>query len=309
MVAIMLTLLASFSFSMSGLMVKLINYEISDSILLFFRYALCLILIFPILIKKNGNLIYTNKFLLHAFRSFSGVASMGFFFAAIPKINLINATFLVNTAPLFVVIILFFIGEKKINIFDIFIILIGLLGLDLIFQPNFQFKGLGPIFALLAGFFGSINLILTKKLSLTEKSETIVIYYYFFTTLFSTIWLCIFFANSINLGIQNWSLRNIFLVLGISIFGIIYQSSISTALKNVSSSVVAPLMYSSILFSLIIGWIFLNENILFWSLMGMILIIISSSLTIIFPNKEKFLKNLKDLSIYFIKYRSQKSLK
>lgn len=282
--AIFYALLSAFSFSVSGLLVKLINHNIPDSIILFSRYALYLLFLFPMLLRNPEKYVSTKRIMLHLSRSLSGIASLGCFFAAVSNCGLINATFLVNTAPIFLLIILVFRRQQALNTYSIISLLLSFIGVILVFKPSLEVS-YGLFLGLLAGFFGAWNVISIKKLSATEKSQTILFYYYLFASFFTGLWVIYSFLNNDFSNEQVWSITNILFLLAISIFGAVYQISITIALNRSSPSIVSPILYMSIVFSLFLGLFVLQENLSLLTFIGLSLIAFCSLMSCFFEIK------------------------
>ena len=127
----------------------------------------------------------------------------------------------------------------------------GYVGVLTIFQ-GFSFTlGLPIGVALLANILASGSSIVGKKLLTTESSTTLLLYATGATLLLSSVAV---------IGIwQIPPLKDIFLLMGVALCGLLSNFATIQALKYGKASFVAPLEYTRLIFATVIGFLFFQE--------------------------------------------------
>ena len=116
-------------------------------------------------------------------RSIFGLLGVFFYFYAIDHIPLADAVVLNQTSPFFVVIMSAVFLKERIRRFQIPAILMAMLGVSLIIQPEFDASVLPAVVALLSAIFAATAYTTIRHLRLTDRPQIIVFYF----TLFSVI--------------------------------------------------------------------------------------------------------------------------
>lgn len=145
-------------------------------VILFFQYFISLIFILPFVIAKGANFLKTKHQFLIGLRSILGIIEYVLFFFAITAIPLIDATLLLNTAPLFVPFVILIWMKEKMNHRLWFPLIMGFAGVFCILRPGIEVFQLGSLIALIAGVSQALIMVSLRLLS-SEKSLRITFYY------------------------------------------------------------------------------------------------------------------------------------
>ena len=106
-------LLAAATFPAMGALVKLISYELHPFVIAFFRSFFGLVLILPLILKENTNILKTNKLYIHLIRGILGVGAMLTGFYALSILPLASAISIGYTRVLFLIpLAVIILGEK-----------------------------------------------------------------------------------------------------------------------------------------------------------------------------------------------------
>lgn len=229
--------------------------------IVFFRSFFAL---FPLLVFMawNGDLATaykTDRPGSHFARGLVGTTAMGLGFFALTRLPLPEAVTLNYAQPLLVVVFsALFLGET-VRIYRWSAVVVGLIGVVIVSWPKLTLFGGGMggrefagVMAALAGAGASaVAMLLIRNLVTTEKSSTIVFWFSTSASLFALL--------TIPFGwIVPSPTQATFLVLA-GICGGIAQVLMTEAYRYAEASTVAPFEYSSLILSLIIGYLAFSD--------------------------------------------------
>ena len=266
---VMWMLIATFFFALMGTFVKLGGSNFNSTELVFYRSLISLIII--IIIMELKQVTYSSKYLkLHMARSSIGFISLLLFFYAINHLPLSTAISLNYTSPLFLGLLMPIILRRKIKTWLFLIVLIGFIGVFFILKPTFEnqnyFSGL---IGLISGFGAAMAYLFVTQLGqLKEPSLRTIFYFTIISTIFSGIIMLFDEINTIKY-------EHILILFALGISATIAQIAITKAYRVGNTLGNAGLSYLTIIFSTIIGVVWLGEIIDWQTSLGISLIIIS----------------------------------
>ena len=270
-------LLATFSFSVMGLCVKLNSASFNEYELVFYRSFVSLIIII-VLMKKNNITIKTKYAWFHFLRSFIGFISLLLFFYAITKLPLSTSMTLNYTSPIFLGLLIPFLMKQKFNSSKLFLLLIGFLGIVFILKPVLNQNWFAGLMGVLSGFGAAIAYIMVAKLGQLKEPDLRTVY--FFTLVSSILSFGLMLKEDISP--ISFDINLIYLLL-LGVSATIAQLAITRAYREGKTLNNAAYSYMTVIFSVGWGvWIF-QENLDWLTLMGMLLIFLAG----IFINKTK----------------------
>lgn len=270
-------LLATFSFSIMGLCVKLNSTSFNEYELVFYRSFVSLIIL-VVLMKKNDIAIKTKYVWFHFLRSFIGFLSLLLFFYAITKLPLSTSMTLNYTSPIFLGLMIPLLMKQKFNSSSLFLLLIGFLGIVFILKPVFNHNWFAGLMGVLSGFGAAIAYIMVAKLGQLKEPDLRTVY--FFTLISSVLSFCLMLKEDINPISFDISLIYL-LLLGVS--ATIAQIAITRAYREGKTLNNAAYSYMTVIFS--VGWgIWIFQESLDWlTMVGILLIFLAG----VFINKTK----------------------
>ena len=247
---------------------------------LFFR-GFCGLIPILFLIPKDRFLDFykTDRPLLHLKRCLSGLIALVSIFIALRNLPLATVVSISFAAPIFTTIFSIFLLNEKVGFYRWLAVLVGFIGIVVISEPglsNLNFYYIYPIIFCLGLSYVAIAI---RKLSSTEPVWLIGFFFSFSIMILS---FCTFY--------QGWimpSLRDLFLLSMIGILGGLANLWLTQSYKFSEVSLVTPLKYLALVFAIIFGYFIWNEIPTIKTLMGALLVIISSF--IIF-RREMYLK-------------------
>ncbi|BES86985.1 transporter RarD family, DMT superfamily protein [Pectobacterium araliae] len=267
--------------------VKGLNGAIPTGEVIFFRSFIAL---FPLLLwlTIQGNIrqqIKTKNIFGHLIRGVSGTGGMYFNYLALVYISLADATAISYAAPLFTVLMAALLLKENVRFSRWLAVMVGFSGIlimlsanltvsSALFSSGFALNGtaLGAIFALLAAACAATSSIQIRFLNGAESPGAIVFYFSLMTTL---IGLCtLVFGWKMPHGWQ-W-----LLLIGCGLFGGIAQILVTLSLRYADASLLAPFDYTTLVWSMVIGYLFLDNLPGYATLMGASVVALAGIFTI-----------------------------
>ena len=282
---ILLILLGMSLFSIQDIFIKLIIHDTSILQILVFRALLGIVFLTGYLYLNKKKITYTSNYpiiaIIRGTLFFSGFI---FFYISLTKISLAEANALFFTNPIIVTFLSVFILKIPIGIHRILAIIICCIGTLLIIKPsiyNFNWYILLPIFT---AFSYALSMVLSKITSDKDNSFQQSFHIYLGGVILGSL-LSIVLTNQyasssdlLNILSKKWiftDLNIIYKFLIIAVFGTAGIFCLVTAYRIGSPSANAPFEYVLLIYALISGYIIFNEIPDIYSLIGMMLIIMS----------------------------------
>ncbi len=270
-------IISALAFTLMNVSVKqLQHYSVYQ--IVFFRGFGSFILTMAILKRLKIPILGNNRKLL-VLRAIVGTSSMTLFFMSLKYLSAGTAVSLRYLAPIFSAIFAIFILKEKIKpvqwLFFIisFIGVLTLKGLD----SNLDNTGLLLVFG--AAVLSGLVYIIISKIGKSDHPIVIVNYFMFTATIFGGVLAIPYWQNPMGV---DWMF---FLILGI--FGFIGQLYMTKAFQIASNNLVAPFKYLEVLFTGLIGFMWLGEVYTIWSLVGIILIILGLVMNVLYKARDK----------------------
>ena len=252
---------------------------------LFFR-GFCGIIPILFLIPKDRYFDFykTTRPVLHFKRCLAGLIALVSIFVALRNLPLATVVSISFAAPIFITIFSIFLLDEKVGLYRWMAVLVGFLGIIFITEPGFSALNVYYIYPIIFCLGLSYVAIAIRKLSSTEPAWLISFFFSFSIMLLSFLSFY-----------QGWilpSLLDLFLLSMVGILGGLANLWLSQSYKYSEVSLVSPLKYLGLVFAIIFGYFIWNEIPTSKTLVGALLVIVSS---IIIFRREMYLK--KKLSV------------
>jgi drug/metabolite transporter (DMT)-like permease len=189
------------------------------------------------------------------------------FFTAVKYTTVTNANMLNMTYPIFIFLFMPFFATEKIKPIQILYLVISIIGVYLVIQPNFNHLLYGDLIGLLSGIVGGVSVITLRKAR--EKDSTVVIIFYLMIigTIINGILLLAVFQMP-NLVQSAYIILSALLGLGGQIF-------ITSGYKYIEANKGSIISSSRIIFAVILGVLFFNDRLNLELIIGGIFILFS----------------------------------
>ena len=228
--------------------------------------------------RKKLSLWGHNKKLLIA-RGIVGSFALMFVYYAVTTLPLAEATVLQYLHPVFTAVLAVFFLKETIQRSTITCIVISLLGLFIIIQPNLQLdSGVHyPWISIGSGIMGALGsavaYVIIKKLTKTDDSSVIIFYFPIVALPISIIMLGSDFVVP--------SLAAIGLLILVGIFTQVGQVGLTKALNSADANKATAYAYVQLLFSVFIGWAYFSEVPMATTIMGGGLIMVGALINVL----------------------------
>ena len=273
----LLMLGATALFTIMSAMIKGLSANLHFIETMFFRSAFALPVMFVIAARgRDWGLLRTKRFPGHVVRAFTGTMAQGCSFYALTVLPLAEQTALTYTTPLFVTLLSIpFLGEK-VGIHRWSAVLLGFAGIMVIALGEGAFQGggmpdtviaVGMGVAVMQGVWSAMTTLLVRSLSATESSATIVLWQSLLMTLFTLVALPFVWATP--------SFSELVLLVLVGLVGGVAQVMLTEAYASAQVSALGPYSYTSILWSVAIGWVVFADAPGWSTIAGAALIVVS----------------------------------
>ena len=264
-------------FTIMSAMIKGVSDQIHFVETMFFRSAFALPVVFAIVWRsRNWKVLRTKRLPGHVLRAFTGTMAQGCSFFALTVLPLAEQTSLTYSTPLFVTMLSIPVLGEKVGIHRWSAVLLGFAGILVIALGDGAFQGggmpsgivaVGMAVAVLQGGFSAITTLLVRSLSATESSATIVLWQSLLMTAFTLVALPFIWTTP--------SLGEFVLLVLIGLIGGVAQVMLTEAYASAQVSALGPYSYTSILWSVALGWLVFSDTPSWSTLAGAVLIVAS----------------------------------
>ncbi len=248
---VFLTLLSAASFAGMAAIVRHLSTTLPQTELVFFRNALALIFLLPLLLKQKVSL-RTPRFGLHLLRAGSGLSAMYLYFYALARLPLADALLLNYTSPLFLALFATLWLREPWTKTKVTAWLLALGGLGLLFHPSGAVFSPAGWVGLASGALAGLALSAVKKMASTEPAARIVTWFALLSTVISA-WP-LFLRPVTPPEPEEWVW-----LAAMGLAGSLGQLGITRAVALAPASQVSPLTYSSLLFAAGLGYLVWGE--------------------------------------------------
>ena len=240
---------------------KLLAGSYSPLTLLFIQFVATSIILAPIVAKQSGiHHLVPNSLIPQILRSTFVALGVGLFYWAVNFIDIADATAMVFIAPLIVTALSPSILSEPIGFKRTCAVIIGFIGVLIILRPSFDGERTGYFIALGAGIFIAAYYITNRKLA----NEASVLASTFYTSSLGTIML-------VPLLWYFWTMpliNDIWILLGFAVLATLGQIFMIGAFSLAAASIIAPFVYTQIIWATIIGYLLFDAFPDEWSWFG-----------------------------------------
>ena len=236
---------------------------------LFFRGFFGVIFYFFIIPKERiKNFYFTRRAGLHFLRCLFGLIALISIFIALRELPLATVVSISFAAPIFTTIFSIFFLSEKVGFFRWLAVLIGFVGIIIITEPGFSSLNIFYIFPIIFCLGLSYVAIAIRQLSTTEPVWLISLNFS------AAITFASFFTIPFGWIMPNFN--DLILLSLIGLFGGVANLWLSQSYKFSEVSLVTPLKYLALVFSIFFGYLIWDEVPTIKTLLGALLVVVSS---------------------------------
>lgn len=271
--------ISAFLFSAMQIPISLSGTTIPIMEQVFFRNIVTLILSFILIMRSGGSLFGTKKnqpllFVRSAF-GFLGLITQ---FYAVAHANQGDVSTMMKLSPFMITLWAAIFLKEKIRKVQVPALLIAFLGAAFVANPAFNSNLLPLFMAFLCAFFSSVSYTLLAYFKNKVDGMTIIMHFSTFCVLACIPFMIFDFVMP--------TFKELLLLLLIGVFGGFGQIALTYAYRLATAAEISIYNYSGIVFSIILGYVFLGEVLDVTSVIGCALVIIAALITYIFSGKK-----------------------
>jgi drug/metabolite transporter (DMT)-like permease len=294
--AITVKLISVMLFAVMSMLVRYLGDRIPVGQVVFFRSAFAIV---PLVIiyawrRELNAAVRTGRPLGHVMRGLINVAGMFLGFAALARLQLVDATAISFASPLITVALAALILKERVRAYRWSAVIVGFGGVVVMMWPYLNLGRLltsgtpegtiGAICAISAAFTNAGSVIQTRRLTDTETTSAIVFYFSLFCTFAG---LCTLpFAWHQPSGVELVAL------IAIGFLGGLSHILLTESYRYAAASVVAPFDYTAMVWAFLLGYVFFAELPNIYIFVGAA-IVCASGLFVIWRERQLWLARLK----------------
>ena len=202
------------------------------------------------------------------FRSVTEALAAYFFLTAVMNMPFANVTAILQILPMTVTLAAAVIFKEKVRAFHILLILLGFLGVILIINPAKDGFTIYAGYALISVLLITIRDLLSRKLSVDVPTLIPTVSASLGVLLFSIILIT-------KTAFQPLDLQNSFFIVAAAFFIIFGYYTAVLVMRSGEISFISPFRYTAVLFALMLGFVFFDEQPDGIAFLGMTIVIIS----------------------------------
>lgn len=234
-------------------LVRYLGEDMSTASIFFFRNLIGLMTILPLFMREGPALFKTTKFALHGLRAavaFIGGFAVFYAVAHAPLASVISITF---AAPIFASLFAMMVFGEGITLHRIMVLAVGFVGVIMVLRPSFDIEFGGMVGAVIATIATAAAFLSVKRLSLTERSQTVVAYPFLLILPLSAL-LAYFDWTS-----PSWQQMPVVVLMGLGISAA--QYCLVKAFSLADASAVLPIDFLRLIVAGVLGYFFFGDAI------------------------------------------------
>lgn len=256
-------LISTASFSLMNAFIKYLDH-IPGFQLVFFRSVTSLVFATTYLFKNKIPVLGNQRKLL-CIRALFGLISMSLFFISFKYLPIGTAVSLRYIAPIFAAIFAIFLLKEKLRPIQFLFFLIAFVGVIILKGFDSNVSNTGMVLVITASVFTGLVYVFIRKIGKRDHPVVVVNYFMFLATVIGGIISLFIWVQP-----KGWD----WLLLGsLGVFGYFGQVYMTKAFQAAATNRVAPIKYTEVIFTIVIGVFWFNDNYTFWSFLGLFLII------------------------------------
>ncbi len=264
----LLMLISALCFTVMNIQVKFLkNLEYSAYQLVFFRSLGSFMLTLGYLWYHKIDFKGSQPKLLWA-RGIVGVTSMLLYFKSMSYLPIGTAVSLRYVSPIFAVIWAVLFLKEKIKAIQWLYFFTAFLGVLCIKGVDADVPLIGVLLVLISAFFGGLVFVLISKIGKKDHPVVIINYFMGIATLIGLLLSYFDWKTPLNL-------QELLMLFSLGVFGYFGQLLMTKALQSEKSSVIVPLKYVEVIFTMFVGVVYFEDTYTFVGVIGTLLVIIA----------------------------------
>lgn len=200
-------------------------------------------------------------------RAFLHVGALCFAFYAFSTLPMVEAYVLLFCTPLIISVLAIWFLSEKIALARWLAIGMGLVGVIIVLRPSVETIQLGHFSALAAAFCSGTTAVISRKIGSSENMATMILF-----PLLATI---IVSGSALYFVYKPMPLIDLSLMFLVGALGLLGQYSVLTGFRMAPAAYIGTMQYSQIIWAISFGYVFFNEPIDKWVVIGSCITVLS----------------------------------
>ena len=217
----------------------------------FFRFFFGMLAVIPLMLSHGTTLFKTSRPWMHFWRAILGVGAIGGACWSVNLMPLSDNTIIMSSQPFFFLPMAVIFLREKVDLSRWIAILIGFIGLLIMFQPGAEAFRVVAFVPIAAAVLFAMSDVVAKKMVTTENTHTMLFYFAIGTTLITLVPAILVW--------QTPSLYQLAMLALLGIGGNLIQVCMIRAFSATDASALMPFRYTEYVFSALLGFVFFME--------------------------------------------------
>ncbi|MBW8308676.1 MAG: DMT family transporter [Candidatus Paracaedibacteraceae bacterium] len=245
-------LLAMFSFVSVNAFFKTLDHSYPPFQVVFFRYFFAIFpAIFTAFMRGELSQLKVNNLRVHICRGAIGALSLFLLFQSLSLLPLAEAVTISFATSFFVTLFAYLLLSEKIQLLVGGALIVGFIGILIVAQPGGNFFKIGALYGIASALTEGFILVHSQLIASQNSSSAIAFYYALFAAIFAGTALPFIWVTP--------SGYDLLVLITLGVGGGIGQYFLIAATRLASAQVLAPLIYSQLLWSIIYSVILFDE--------------------------------------------------
>lgn len=257
---IALMLAATLLFTIMGISARYVSERIHPFEVVFFRLAVGLVLVLPLVASRGLRPFRTERFGLHLLRAVLHVVEMLIYFTGLVMIQYAQAQALTFTTPLFAALLAVLVLRERIRGRNVVALVIGFAGAMLVIRPGVVPVETGSLLILISALGWAGVILVVKRLTQTDSSVTI------------TSWMVVLMSPMAlvpALFVWVWPSWQEWILLVIAgLAGTLGQLAVTQAFRVAETTVVLPFDFAKLIWAALLAYLVFGEVPALWTWIG-----------------------------------------
>ena len=211
------------------------------------RFLFITLFLLPPLAANRFRALHTARPGLQLLRGLAMLGSSVFFISALPLMALADATALAFVTPFFVTALAIPLLGERIGIRRWMAVVVGFIGVLIIVRPGGSGFQVAALFPVVSAACGALGFIITRMMRISEPRLT--------TLAFSALTALAATSSAVLPVWQPLNAQAMFILLGVGGLSALSQYVLILAFQHAEPSLLAPFLYSQILWATLVGFV------------------------------------------------------
>lgn len=235
------------SFSVSDVIAKYLSQALPAIQIAWLRWVGFVCIMLPFLLGSRGRILQSRAPWLQVGRTFGLLGSAIFFILSLHYLPLASASAIAFAAPLIVTALSIPLLGEVVGARRWAAVVAGLIGVVIVIRPGSGTFGVAALFPLLSAVSWAFGMIITRKTSLLDNAKT--------TMSYSALVGLAVLSLAVPFDWTSPEPHHLALALVMAVASTAAQFLVVTAYRHARASVLAPISYSQLIWSVLLGYV------------------------------------------------------